>query len=65
MVAAVAALVGDELGPAVSKRSRVAMPGMPEAFQAFSTPCAFVGESQMASTVGPAPERHAPAAPRS
>ena len=51
--------------PDVSNRSLVAMPGTPAAFQAFSTAWAEGVESQMASTVGPAPERQAPAAPRS
>ena len=49
--------------PPVSKRSRVAMPATPAAFQAFSTEWALIGESQMARTLGPAPERAAPAAP--
>ena len=43
------------------------MPAMPVrpavAFQAFSTEWAVSGESQMARTTGPAPDRHAPAAP--
>ena len=33
------------------------------AFHAFSTEWAVSGESQMARTDGPAPDRHAPAAP--
>ena len=51
--------------PDVSNRSLVAMPGTPAAFHAFSTAWALGAESQIARTVGPAPERQAPAAPRS
>ena len=52
--------------PASSNRRRVAIPGrppLPSPFHAFSTAWAVNGESQMARTAGPAPDRQAPTAP--